>query len=358
MREKKSQELKPFIKNKRKELKEQFDTMKSKQNEIKKEREEEEKKQAEKLKRRDYIISEEEKNYKEFEKNINNSIKELLDKEEMKACLDKYINHLKIIYDIYSKIGYNKISFNSKEVMRLDEFRQFLMNFAVLGVYINTDQMNWIFRTIAKVSQNERYNEMYFDFNDFQLSLLYLTILSKYENKTFKIMPKDIEELNEINLEKFLQNLGLKLPFDKVELERFINKRRSMPMKNMLSIQHNLKLEEAKNYANNKKNEENSDEENDNENDNEEENSDSKNEDNNSSNNKSNDNINDNEKDGKKKQENNKKENGDNNPINKNNNIQNAIDNTNINSNIKNEKNDKKENEGEEDEEGGEEENE
>ena len=46
MREKKSQELKPFIKNKRKELKEQFDTMKSKQNEIKKEREEEEKKES------------------------------------------------------------------------------------------------------------------------------------------------------------------------------------------------------------------------------------------------------------------------------------------------------------------------
>ena len=204
--------------------------------------------------------------------------------------------------------------------------------------------MIWIFKIKAKVSKNDSYNEMYFDFDDFQISMLYLTVLSKYENKSCKIMPKDIEELNEINLEKFFQILGLKLPFDKVELEKFINERRSMSMKNMLSIQHNLKLEEAKNYANNKKNEENSDEENDNENDNEEENSDSKNEDNNSSNNKSNDNINDNEKDGKKKQENNKKENGDNNPINKNNNIQNAIDNTNINFNIKNEKNNKKEN--------------
>ena len=191
---------------------------------------------AEKLKRKDYIISEEEKTYKEFEKNINNSFKELLSKEEIQSCFDKYINHLKIIYDIYSKIGYNKISFNSKEVIRIDEFRQFLTNFAVLGVYINTDQMSWIFKTIAKVSQNDRYNEMYFDFDDFQISMLYLTVLSKYENKSCKIMPKDIEELNEINLEKFFQILGLKLPFDKVELEKFINERRSMSMKNMISI--------------------------------------------------------------------------------------------------------------------------
>ena len=354
MKERKSQEIKPFIINKTKELKEQFDTMNSRQKEIQKEREEEEKKMAEKLKRKDYIISEEEKTYKEFEKNINNSFKELLSKEEIQSCFDKYINHLKIIYDIYSKIGYNKISFNSKEVMRIDEFRQFLTNFAVLGVYINTDQMSWIFKTIAKVSQNERYNEMYFDFDDFQISMLYLTVLSKYENKSCKIMPKDIEELNEINLEKFFQILGLKLPFDKVELEKFINERRSMSMKNMLSIQHNLKLEEAKNYANNKKNEENSDEENDNENDNEEENSDSKNEDNNSSNNKSNDNINDNEKDEKKSQQSSiKNENESNNPINKNNNIQNAFNDTNVNSNNNNQKDsEKKENEKEENKEG------
>ena len=44
------------------------------------------------------------------------------------------MNHLKIIYDIYSKIGYNKISFNSKEVMHIDEFKQFLINFAIFVV--------------------------------------------------------------------------------------------------------------------------------------------------------------------------------------------------------------------------------
>ena len=180
-------------------------------------------------------------------------MKQLLEKNEIKECLDKYMNHLQIIYNIYSKIGYNKISFKSKEVIHMEEFNQFLINLAILGIYITSDQMSWIFKNIAKVSQNDRYNEMFFDFNDFILSICYLTIFSKYENKTLKIKPKDIEETTEKNIEKFLQNLGLKLPFDKVELEKFINERRSMTMKNLLNLQHIKKLEEAKNFINNNK---------------------------------------------------------------------------------------------------------
>ena len=262
IKEKKQQEMQPFFKEKKKKLKEQFNNINSKQKELQKERQEEEKKQIEKLKRKNYIVSEKEKNYNEFEKNINNSIKNLSEKEEIKVCLDKYMNHLKIIYDIYSKIGYNKISFNSKEVMHIDEFKQFLINFAILGVYINAEQMSWIFKNIAKVSQKERYNEMYFDFNDFILSIFYLTIFSKYENKSWKIMPKDIEEMDDLKLEKFLKILGLKLPFDKIQLEKFINERRSISMKNLLSLQHTLKLEEAKNYANKNNNNNNNIDEN------------------------------------------------------------------------------------------------
>jgi hypothetical protein len=194
---------------------------------------------------------EEAKNYNEFEKNINNSMKQLSEKEEIKQCFDKYNNHLKIIYDIYSKIGYNKIAFSSKEVIHIDEFKQFLINFAILGVYISSEQMSWIFKNIAKVSQNKRSNEMFFDFDDFKLSICYLSIFSKYENKSWKITPKDIQETNEKNLEIFFNKLGFKLPFNKVELEKFINERRSMTMKNLLSLQHTKRLEEAINHKNN-----------------------------------------------------------------------------------------------------------
>ena len=252
-KEKRNIEMIPFFKTEKKKLKEKFKSITIKQNELKKEREEEEKKEIEKYKRRKYHISKKEKDYNEFEKNIYNSMKQLLEKNEIKECLDKYMNHLQIIYNIYSKIGYNKISFKSKEVIHMEEFNQFLINFAILGIYITSDQMSWIFKNIAKVSQNDRYNEMFFDFNDFILSICYLTIFSKYENKTLKITPKDIEETTEKNIEKFLQNLGLKLPFDKVELEKFINERRSMTMKNLLNLQHIKKLEEAKNFINNNK---------------------------------------------------------------------------------------------------------
>ena len=251
-KEKNNVKLIPFFKTKKKKLKEEFKSINKKQNELKKEREQEEKKEIEKYKRKEYFVSEKDKNYNEFEKNINNSMKKLSEKNEIKECLNNYINHFKVIYDIYSKIGYNKISFNSKEVIHIDEFKQFLLNFAILGIYINSEQMSWIFKNIAKVSQQQRYNEMYFDFDDFKLSICYLTIFSKYENKTWKIMPKDIEQTNYNTIEHFCQNImGLKLPFDKVQLEKFINERRSMPMKNLLNLQHTKKLEEAKNYINN-----------------------------------------------------------------------------------------------------------
>ena len=248
---KKNQEMITVYKNRKRKLKEQFKAIIDKNKKISQERQEEEKKELEKYKRKEYILSDSERNYKDFEKNLNNSMKNLIEKEEIKSCLDQYMNHFKVIYDIYSKIGYNKISFNSKEVMHIDEFKQFLINFAILGVYITSDQMSWIFKTISKASQTERYNEMYFDFNDFIVSICYLTIFSKYENKTCKIMPKDIEEMGYDNVENFLKNLGLKLPFNKIELEKFINERRSMTMKNMLTLQHDKKREEAKNHNNN-----------------------------------------------------------------------------------------------------------
>ena len=265
IKEKKKYEMIPFFKTTKKKLKEQFKSINFQQKKLKKEREEEEKKESEKYKRKEYIVSEREKNYNEFEKNINNSMKQLSEKEEIKQCFDKYNNHLKIIYDIYSKIGYNKIAFSSKEVIHIDEFKQFLINFAILGVYISSEQMSWIFKNIAKVSQNKRSNEMFFDFDDFKLSICYLSIFSKYENKSWKIMPKDIQETNEKNLEIFFNKLGFKLPFNKVELEKFINERRSMTMKNLLSLQHTKRLEEAINHKNNINHIKNTEENNNNE---------------------------------------------------------------------------------------------
>ena len=107
----------------------------SKKERLRKERNEEEQKEINKNKRKDYIICEQDKQYNEFEKNLSNSIKKMMEKEEIKAVIDKYINHLKAIYDVYSQLSINKIG--SKQVIRLDDFNQFLVNFTILGVYIS-----------------------------------------------------------------------------------------------------------------------------------------------------------------------------------------------------------------------------
>jgi hypothetical protein len=222
--------------------------------------------QEEKIKKeKSFFISDKDRDYYTFEKNLNSTIKELMGKDEIKSVFGKYNNHLKLIYEIYSKIGYNKISFYSKEAISLDEFKQFCINFTILGVLISSEQMIWIFKNIAKILQNERNGQMYFDFDDFKMSICYLAIISNFDNRDRKILPKDIEETSGDNIEKFMKYLEFKIPYNRIEMEKFINERRSMTIKNMLTIQHQIKIMDLnkKNKGNdNKENKENQQEKN------------------------------------------------------------------------------------------------
>ena len=256
-KEKEEQKLQSWIeyrKGRKIKLKEQFKTILTKRKEIIKIEEEKKEKEIKIEKEyKDKALSNKNKNYYVFEKNLNNTMKKLIAKEEIKQIFEKYESHLKLIYDIYSRIGYNKISFFSKEIIKIDEFKQFLINFTVLGVVISAEQMIWIFNNISKVLQKERNNQMYLNFEDFKLSLCYLAIFSRFEKKNKKILPKDIEETNGENIENFMKFLGLKLPFNKIDIEKFINERRSITMKNLLGIQNNLKKENKKEIIKNKK---------------------------------------------------------------------------------------------------------
>ena len=51
---------------------------------------------------------------------------------------------------------HNVICNKCKCIRKHNEFKQFLINFAVLGLLISTDQMNWIFNKIAKEKQKDR----------------------------------------------------------------------------------------------------------------------------------------------------------------------------------------------------------
>ena len=254
-----------FHKNQKRKLKEQFKEYKTKrQDKLKKEEDKKENEMKNLKQFKELSLSGKNEEYFTFEKHLNQKMKELMAKDEIKETFEKYNNHLKLIYDIYSKIGYNKISFYSKEVIRIDEFKQFLINFTVLGVVISAEKMIWIFNNITKDSQDERNNQMYLNFDDFKLSLCYLSVFLKIGNnqmkkkeKMFEDFQNTIPELKGEDIEKIMNILGLKIPFDRLEIEKFINERRSISMKGLLSIQNHLKKgnrEERKKSLENKKN--------------------------------------------------------------------------------------------------------
>ena len=184
---------------------------------------------------------EKDKEYCTFESNLIQTLDNLRKREDVSKIFEKYNKHLKTIYDVYSKIGYNKISFFSKECIRLNEFKQFLINFGILGLLISTDQMNWIFTKIAKDKQNERDLQAYLDYDDFQITICMLAIFSRFTERSRKLLPSDMDSTNGETIEYFFKFLGLKLPYNKLEMENFINDRRALNMKNLLELQRKIK---------------------------------------------------------------------------------------------------------------------
>ena len=181
------------------------------------------------------------KEYIEFEKGLNDTINNMLEKEDIKKVFDDYKNHLQLIYNIYSKIDNNKITFSFKEGIREESFKQFLINFTVLGLLVSSEQMTWIFNTITRPKLKEREYQSYLDFHDFEMALTYLAIFARFAERTRKILPGDIDNTNGVSMEYFLKFMGLELPFDKNDLEMYINDRRSMTVKDLLNLQQELR---------------------------------------------------------------------------------------------------------------------
>ena len=177
---------------------------------------------------------EKDKEYCQFESNLIQTLDKLRKREDINSIFKKYNKHLKIIYEVYSKIGANKISFYTKECIKNNEFKQFLINFGVLGLLISTDQMNWIYNKIAKDKQNERDGQAYLDFDDFQITICMLAIFSRFTERSRKLLPSDIDSTNGETIEYFFKFLGLKTPYNRLEMENFINDRRALTMKNLL----------------------------------------------------------------------------------------------------------------------------
>lgn len=191
------------------------------------------------------LYLEKDKAYCDFERKLNTTMKQLIQREDIMAVFNKYQSHLKVIYDIYSRIGYNKISFYSKESIHLNEFKEFLVNFTVLGLLINTDQMNNIFKKITYESEKSKEDQDTFTSDDLNVSIGYLAIMARFANRSRRILPIDIDNTTPQTFESFFAFLGFKLPFNRRELEAFINNRRSLTTKNLLKIQRVIKKEKV-----------------------------------------------------------------------------------------------------------------
>ena len=189
------------------------------------------------------------KEYIKFEHDLNNIINNLLEREDVKKVFDDYKEHIKLIYNIYSKIDCNKISFYLTDGgIKEESFKQFLINFTVLGLLVSSDQMTYIYNVITRSTSKNRENQSYLDYHDFEMCLCYLSIFSRFADRSRKILPSDIDNTNGETMEYFFKFLGLELPFEKYELEQYINDRRSMTVKSLLNLQRELRNNDVNDF--------------------------------------------------------------------------------------------------------------
>ena len=192
----------------------------------------------------------ENKEFIQLDKKLLSNLEEIQkNNTKINYYLNKYESHLKLIFDIYHKIGLKTISsinFIIEDSLCYNEYKEFLVNFGILNVLISMEQMNFIFKRLSrdnltidnnKNSLNDCKNKIkmgqksYLNFNNFKMSLLLILILSNMENENIQIMKYNYDNLNEKIVEFLFQYLQLEIPFFKKDIEDMINHRRNMNSK-------------------------------------------------------------------------------------------------------------------------------
>ena len=180
---------------------------------------------------------------KDTDKDLNKNIQKLMEKEDIKNVINEYSKHLEFVYNTYVLLGFSKLE--QARGMRKNEFKEFLINFSVLGLLVTVSQMNWIFLKITNEKLDIRNGDSYFDYDDFITSIGYLAIFSRFTQRSRQLLQSDIDETTGGTIENFMHFLQFKLPFKKNELENFINDKRGMTVKNLINNQKELKYKEV-----------------------------------------------------------------------------------------------------------------
>ena len=230
---KKKEEKKLFFSNQKLKLKEEFQQLKNK-NELFSKKKIENDPYNQKLPNVKNQFTKDLK-FVEFDKNLIYNLENIINSNNnISNTLKKYDEHLKTIFDIFH---INKINLNN-DCLFLNEFKEFLINFFILNVLINNEQMNFIFKRISNKNNNN-----YFNFFNFKTSFLLLIIFAYKNNNNLNINENDIKNLNETKINKFFDYLNFSFPFDRKKIEDFVNKNKIMSTKEFYEKQKQLKKE-------------------------------------------------------------------------------------------------------------------
>ncbi len=170
----------------------------------------------------------------------------MVDRNDLKEYLTNYENHLKQIYDFYSKLGNTKITFFKEEAIHLNEFKEFCVNFMIFGLLLSSDQINYIFKKISKRNQSTTEDIFYLKYRDFMVSIVYIALFLKISRKgSNKILPADLDKIDIITIKNLIEFMNLKIPYNKKELADFINDRRALSAKELIRLQNRTKKDKS-----------------------------------------------------------------------------------------------------------------
>ena len=244
------EEQKKFLTQQNKKMKEQFKQMKQQKDDFIKKKQES-LPENQKIPKNKINYFKEDKNYIEFDRNLISKIQTLMNStNNISNFIKIYEQHLKLIFEIYHKIGQNKITSINRNIddsLYINEYKEFLNNFGLLNILITKDQMNFIYKRLTRNENKENNNEkleeqkQYLSYNDFKMSLLLLTIMTHLNNKDMKITEEDYNLLNIEKIEELFNYLGLKLPYIRKDVEGLINTKRGMSAKDFFAWQQKMK---------------------------------------------------------------------------------------------------------------------
>ena len=248
------EEQKKFLIKQNKKMKEQFKQMKQQKDDYIKKKQES-LPENQKIPKNKLNYFKDEKNYIEFDRNLISKIQNLMNStNNISNYIKIYDQHFKLIFEIYHKVGQNKITSINRNIddsLYINEFKEFLTNFGLLNILITKEQMNFIFNRLTRKTESKDNNEknsdeqkQYLTYNDFRMSLLLLTIMTHLNNKDMKITEEDYNNILTVEkIEELFLYFGLKIPYIRKDLEALINLRRSMSAKDFFIWQQNQKKE-------------------------------------------------------------------------------------------------------------------